>query len=123
LRGTSEAYAARMRDLALDAARIYLTADPPTGEALYPGVFGEVISLLAAAHRLTKDEMFLTRAEALGDVAVRAFFGESKIPRASTQHAHYEAITRADTLALALLELWSLRARPETPLAFSWIDR
>ena len=66
---------------------------------------------------------FLARSETLADAALAAFFREAKIPRASTQHAHYEAITRADTLVLALLEVWSLRTRPENPLAFSWIDR
>jgi hypothetical protein len=35
----------------------------------------------------------------------------------------YEAITRADTLVLALLQLWSAHTRPEHPLRFEWVDR
>lgn len=119
----SEEYASRMRDLVVEAARIYLKEDPPTGQTLYPGVFGEVTSLLLAAYRLTKDDEFLRRAEVVADTAVRTFYSKAKIPRASTRHTHYEAITRSDTLALALLEMWSQRAQPERPLLFSWIDR
>jgi len=110
-------------ELVVKAAEYYLSADPPGEITVYPGVYGEVISLLAAAYRVTGQERFLQRSEALADKALLVFWNDGPLPRASSHHAHYEAITRADTLALALLELWSIRLRPDQPLVFSWVDR
>lgn len=112
-----------MRRLILEAAEAYLTADPPRDRDLYPGVFGEVIGLLVRAHSWTREEKYLRRADELAHRALETFFGEKPLPRASSRSEHYEAITRADTLALSLLELWSLRARPDRPLSFGYIDR
>jgi len=49
--------------------------------------------------------VYLDRARELGNLAVRQFFGDSPLPRASLKTDHYETITGADTLALALVEL------------------
>ena len=70
---------------------------------------------------MTGEERFLQRAGVLADEALSVFWNDGPLPRATSRHEHYEAITRADTLAL--LELWSLRRGPERPLVFSWIDR
>jgi len=90
---------------------------------VYPGVYGEVISLLTAACRITGQDRFARRADVLADEAIRLFWQDGPLPRTSSRHDHYEAITRADTPALVLLELWSIHQRLNHPLVFSWIDR
>lgn len=110
-------------DLVLKAADQYISTAPNAEITVYPGVYGEVISLLTAAYRMTGQERFLRRADLLADEALGIFWKNGALPRASSRHDHYEAITRADTLALALLELWSIHHRSDQPLVFSWIDR
>ena len=39
------------------------------------------------------------------------------------RHDHYEAITRADTLAMALLDLWAAQHKPELKLGFVNAER
>lgn len=111
------------RKLFLQAAEAYLAAEPPPNGVLYPGVFGDVISLLVTAGQMTGESRFLARADALAEQAIRVFWSDSPLPRAATNLDHYEAITRADTLALALLQLWSAHTRSEHPLRVEWIDR
>lgn len=117
------------RKLVLSAADAYLTTEPPSPEVrlrsdLTPGVFGDAIAILMTAHRLTRDPRYLTRADALADMAVNLFWtDDNPLPRASSRLDHYEAITRADTLAVSLLELWSIHTRPDRPLTLDWIDR
>jgi hypothetical protein len=110
-------------DLVVKAAENYLSTKPDEKITVYPGVYGEVVSVLAAAYRMTGKDQFLLRAEELSDEAMTIFWKDGPLPCASSRHTHYEAITRADTLALALLEVWSIRQRPDLPLVFSWIDR
>ncbi len=110
-----------LRRLVLQAADLYLTAEAPP--STYPCNVGSAIALLMAAHRMTKEALYLARAEVLADAAVETYWGEDALPRATPRNSHYENITGADTLALSLLELWSLRRRPSQPLTFSWIDR
>ncbi|MBN2272664.1 MAG: hypothetical protein JXN61_18770 [Sedimentisphaerales bacterium] len=100
-----------------------IPADADRNITLYPGVYGEVVSLLTAAYRITGDQRFLKRATALADESLVLFWDNGPLPRCSSRGDHYEAITRADTLALSLLELRSVRKSPYKPLVFSWIDR
>jgi hypothetical protein len=41
----------------------------------------------------------------LADFAVKHFFNQGPLPRASLKSSHYDATTGADTLALGLVEL------------------
>src|SRR5207247_5729709 len=66
---------------------------------------GHAISLELAAWRHSANRIYMERARRLGDWAVEKFWGTNALPRASLKTEHYEAITGADTLALALLEL------------------
>jgi hypothetical protein len=95
----------RHRDLVRAAARAYLGAAPPAGADLWPGTFGQAISLELAAWRSTADARHLDGARELGNRALEGFFGGSPLPRASLKSEHHESITGADTLALALVEL------------------
>ena len=65
--------------------------------------FGHVISTEVAAYRLTKRPLYLEAAQRLAHVAVDIFWQDNPLPRASLQTGHYETITGADSLALALL--------------------
>jgi pectate lyase-like protein len=95
----------RYRELLRAAARAYLGSAPEAGTDAWPGTFGQAISLELAAWRATSEARYLDRARELGNRAVEAFFGASPLPRASLKSDHYESITGADTLALALVEL------------------
>ena len=93
------------RDLIFAAAEAYLYSLPAHNEDVWPATFGHAISLELAAWRHSANRIYMERARRLGDWAVREFWGTNALPRASLKTEHYEAITGADTLALALLEL------------------
>jgi hypothetical protein len=82
---------------------------------------GQAISLQVAAYRLTGRPEYLARADHFARLAVERFFGSSTLPAASSRSGHYEALTRGDTLAMALLDLWLAANRPriEPPLIFT----
>ena len=111
------------KTLAIAAADRYMRREPNRSEILYPGAFAESIGLLRRVHELTGEERYLERADELGETAVDLFFQGSSLPRASSKHDHYEAITRADSLAMELLELWSAREDPKVKPQFTWSDR
>jgi hypothetical protein len=95
----------RYRDLIFGAADAYLDSLPTDADDTWPATFGHAISLELAAWRHSADWKYMERARKLGDVAVEKFWGANALPRASLKTDHYESITGADTLALALLEL------------------
>ena len=111
------------RTLFIDAAKQYLTAEPNTRIALHPGVVGQVVLVMLRAHRLTGERRYLDRADHFGRLAVTLFFDDGPLPRATTKHDHYEAITRADTLAMALLDLWAAQNKPELKLGLVNAER
>jgi hypothetical protein len=95
----------KYRDLIFAAADAYLNSLPGDKDDAWPATLGQAISLQLAAWRHSADWKYMERARKLGDFAVENFWGTNALPRASLKSEHYESITRADTLALALLEL------------------
>ncbi len=93
------------RDLVTAAADAYLESDPPEGTDVWPMTFGHVISVELAAWRSTTQRRYLDRARELAYMALDVFFQDRALPRASMKTGHYETITGADTLALALVEV------------------
>jgi hypothetical protein len=93
------------RDLITAAADAYLNSVPGEDEDAWPMTFGHAISLELAAWRSTARREYLDRARELGLLAIQLFFQDNPLPRASLKTGHYESITGADTLALALTEL------------------
>ncbi|MCX7886303.1 MAG: hypothetical protein N3B01_03470, partial [Verrucomicrobiae bacterium] len=75
---------------------------------------------MISAHRLTGDPVYLDRADVFAKTAIDVFWKDSPLPRASSKHDHYEAITRADTLAMVLLDLWATRQYPALQLELMW---
>src|ERR1043166_2359174 len=87
------------------AADAYVHSQPDQNEDLWPGTLGQAISPELAAWRSTARPGYLDRARQFGNLALEKFFDQSLLPRASLKSNHYETITGADTLALALVEL------------------
>ena len=94
------------RDLIVAAADAYADALPEESLDAWPMTFGHAVSLQLAAWRHTARPAYFERARALADAAIARFWPDaSPLPAASVKHRHYETITGADTLALALVEL------------------
>ena len=112
------------KTLVVDAARQYLTGPINRSFPVHPGTVGCVIQLLLYAHELTGEQAYLARAEALAAEAVQIFTGDGcPLPKASHVHDHYEAVTGADTLMMALLALWARQQTPPRDLGLIFTDR
>ncbi|MGD8239743.1 MAG: hypothetical protein PVH68_14380 [Armatimonadota bacterium] len=111
------------RELFLATAQRYLTSDPDMSITLYPGALAEAIAVMLGAYRLTGEQKYLDRADAFGKTAADVFFKDGPLPRASSRHDHYEAITRGDTLAMELLDLWAANNKPDLDLGLIWNER
>ena len=109
------------RTLVLQAADGYCKCQPSPKEAdLWPSEYGMAIFTELAALRLTATPAYLDRARQLADQAIAIFWDrDNPLPRASTKAKHYENITCADTLVLALLALHEHVAglAPEIPIS------
>jgi len=113
------------RGLVLAAADLYRGLAPdPRGQDLWAGEYGMAIFLEIAAYRLGGNQAYLDRARALADQAIAVFWdGDGPLPRASSRTRHYEAITRPDTLILALLALHEHVSGLEPKIPISDVDR
>jgi hypothetical protein len=89
----------------------------------WPQSFAHVISTQVAAHRLTKKAVFLDQAREFAGMAVDVFWQDNPLPRASKHTGHYEAITGADSLALALLEVHAATHGLTNRMPSNTIDR
>jgi hypothetical protein len=111
------------RDLALAVADAYVDSLPAEDVDVWPMSFAHVISAEAAAYRLTKDSVYLEQACRFARMAVDMFWQDSPLPRASLKTDHYETITGADSLALALLEVHAARNNLDITIPSNTIDR
>ncbi|UCG49438.1 MAG: hypothetical protein JSU94_06575 [Phycisphaerales bacterium] len=93
------------RDLLVAAAEAYMDSLPGDAVDAWPMTFGHAITLELAAFGVTARKEFYDRAFRLAEITVEKFFDGSPLPRASLKTNHYESITGADTLVLALAEL------------------
>jgi hypothetical protein len=93
------------RGLITAAADAYMNSLPGNNTDAWPMTFGHAICVEQAAYRDTSQEKYHKRAFKLGEIAIEKFFGDNPLPRASLKSNHYESITGADTLVLALAEL------------------
>jgi len=93
----------------LSVADELLTAELPSakdGKVWEPGGVGAAILALLYAHADTGDAKYLERAKAGAEAARALFFGAGNpLPKVTSKGAHYESITRADTLMMSLLQL------------------
>jgi hypothetical protein len=93
------------RELIHAAADAYMKSLPAADEDAWPVTFGHAISLELATWRSTARQAYFDRARELANFAVEKFFNNGPLPRASLKTDHYESITGADALVLALLEV------------------
>lgn len=77
---------------------------------------------MLASHELSGEQQFLDRAGYFADNALEVFMNEtSPLPKASSRHDHYEAITGGDDLMTALFKFWAAKNKPglALPLVFN----
>lgn len=111
------------RDAVIETADAYLDSMPEEDVDVWPMSCAHAISLELAAYRWTKREDYLACARELAKMAVDMFWQDNPLPRASFKTGHYETITGADSLALALLELHAISNNLTTPIPSNTIDR
>ena len=113
------------KKLVLDAAKRHLNSEPDIANFfVQPGTVGNVILLMLGAHELTGEQQYLDRANFFAQLAIELFFDEtSSLPKATSRHSQYESGTRADTLMMAMLQLWVREHRPELKLHLVPNDR
>ena len=112
------------RKLILGSAGRYMESLPDFKNTIYPGPMGNVIFHLISAHEITGKEKYLNRADYFARLAVSSFLSDtSPLPMASSRHHHYEAITRADTMMMAFLNLWAMQNKRELKSKLIFNDR
>ena len=112
------------KKLTVDSASRYLTSSGDLAVTLYPGSMADAILHMLAAYELTDQQKYIERAEYFGRQAVDIFMDtDSPLPKASSEHDHYEAITGGDDLMMALLKLWVTKERPGAKLAWRYNSR
>lgn len=111
------------RDALVEIADSYIDAVPEEDVDVWPLAFAHAISTQAAAYRFTQREVYREQAQRLAKMAVTLFWQDNPLPRASLKTGHYEAITGADSLALALLEVHAITHRLAVKLPSNTIDR
>jgi len=105
------------KKLVLDAASRYLYSEPDTSITLYPGSMADAIFHMLACYKLTGRDYYIDRADYFARKAVEIFLDDtSPLPRASSEHDHYETITGGDDLMMALLDLWAIENMPKKDL-------
>lgn len=129
-------------DLVMKTAAFYLATDPRIGSVgtpglltrivemvtgaepvVYPRMMGQAIELMLNAYALSGDRRYLDRADHFAQLAIRTFVNDSPLPRASHRNDHYEALTGADAMMMAILELWAVKAGRGEEVELVWVDR
>lgn len=110
-------------ELLIQYADRYVDSCPEEDVDAWPMSFGHAISTQVAAYRFTSRATYLEQARRLARLAVEIFWQDNPLPRASMQTGHYETITGADSLALALLEVHAVSAGLMNRIPSNTIDR
>jgi hypothetical protein len=111
------------RDIVIETADAYLGSLPDEDVDVWPMSVGHAISVQVAAYRWTKRDVYLEKALELAQMAVEVFWQDNPLPRASFKTGHYETITGADSLALALLEVHAITHGLTVTVPSNTIDR
>ena len=114
---------AEYRDALIAIADRYIDSAPEEDLDAWPLAFAHAISAQVAAYRFTERPIYLQEAQRLAALAVRLFWQDNPLPRASLKTGHYESITGADSLALSLLEVHVAAKKLAITLPSNTIDR
>jgi hypothetical protein len=97
---------------------------PDDGKTWEPGRVGAAILALVYAHADTGDARYLDRAKAGAEAARGLFFDEGNpLPKMTSRSSHYESVTRADTLMMALLQLHPAQTKSGLSSDLRFCDR
>jgi len=132
----------KYHELVMRTAQAYLKSDPEMSSVGEPGIFasimasivgaedpvyprmmGQAIKLMLNAYALSGDRRYLARADHFAILSIDTFLGDSPLPRASHLSDHYEAVTGADAMMMAILELWAVKAGRMDEISLVWVDR
>ncbi len=111
------------QDALVAIADRYAGSSPEEDLDAWPMAFAHAISTQVAAYRFTQRSVYRDEAQRLAGMAVDLFWQDNPLPRASLKTGHYEAITGADSLALALLEVHAIVNQLHIVLPSNTIDR
>jgi hypothetical protein len=112
------------RQLVLRTGDRYVATEPDRKGVLHPGPLGDAIYLMLSCYELSGDTKYFKEAHRFARLAIDIFLNDgSPLPPATTQHRHYEAITRGDTLMMALLQLSLVQKPPPSPVTLTYTDR
>ncbi len=114
---------AAYRDLVVAIADAYLRSRPEEDVDAWPMTFAHAISAEVAAWRFTQRPVYREQAREFAQMAVDMFWQDNPLPRASMKTGHYETITGADSLALALLEVHAALGGLTNRIPSNTIDR
>jgi hypothetical protein len=78
---------------------------------------------MTVAHEWSGDKKFLDRADHFAALGMANFLDVSPLPRVAVGFEHYEAITRGDTMMMAILKLWQVYSKPKMELNLIYPDR
>ena len=113
----------QFRDLTIAVADAYVDMLPDEDVDVWPMSFGHIISSQIAVYKFTNNAVYLKQACRLARMAVDIFWQDNPLPRASFKTDHYETITGADSLALALLEVHEATNNLDIVIPSNTIDR
>jgi len=111
------------KDLVIAVADAYVDALPDEDVDVWPMSFGHIISAQVAAYKFTSKPVYLEQACRFARMAVDNFWQDNPLPKASFKTGHYETITGADSLALALLEVHAATNNLKVDIPANTIDR
>jgi DUF1680 family protein len=111
------------RDVVIAVADAYLDSLPAEDVDVWPMSFAHIISAQVAAYNLTGSLIYLEQACRFAQMAVHMFWQDNPLPKASFKTGHYETISGADSLALALLEVHVASYNLDVEIPSNTIDR
>ncbi|MHC4642957.1 MAG: hypothetical protein ACYS32_15050, partial [Planctomycetota bacterium] len=112
-----------LKDLVIAVADAYVDSLPDEDVDVWPMSFGHIISAQVAAYKFTSNPVYLEQACRFARMAVEMFWQDNPLPKASFKTGHYETITGADSLALALLEVHAATSNLSVNIPPNTIDR
>jgi hypothetical protein len=99
----------------LDIANIYMTISPEVQFAQYPDNISDVVVLLRYVYKLSKDPIYLRRANQLMKFGLTLFFDEiSPLPKISNFDDWYESSTKNESSVEILRQMLELKLDLET---------
>ena len=114
----------KYKEMVLQAADKYMSTDPNMEDRPWPVEIGIATFLQLAVYELTGKQDRLDRAKHFADLGISTYWsGNSPLPKADPECNQYENITRADTLAYALLKIHVLEKSLPVAIDISDIDR